>query len=256
MLDLNSRSALTDRINFLMDAAITADAGKEPPRDYLGCSAIGGDCEMAVQYEALTTVYRESCRCTPEPGHTHFPPRVRRIFARGHLMEDEAGRWIRQTGFLLNTVNPITGGQFEVSFLGGKVRGHTDGLLTMWLGDCPSPVELPALWECKCLAHKYVMAARRDHIRKSHPKYYGQMMLYMGGLRLKHGLITCVDADTMDIYHELVDFDEETFDMLIRRAEHVLAMCEAGEMVPRCATTRASVTCRLCHWAEVCWSEA
>lgn len=100
------------------------------------------------------------------------------------------------------------------------------------------------------------MAARRDHIRKSHPKYYGQMMLYMGGLRLKRGLITCVDADTMDIYHELVDFDEETFDMLIRRAEHVLAMCEAGEMVPRCATTRASVTCRLCHWSDVCWSEA
>lgn len=96
---------------------------------------------------------------------------------------------------------------------------------------------------------------RRNGVRRSHPKYWAQMQLYMGGLRLQRGLITAVDADTMELRHELVEFDETAFKALLVRAEHVLTCSEAGEMVPRCATTPAALECKMCHWADACWKE-
>ena len=47
MIDLNSRSGLSDRLNWLIDEGI--DASVETPRTYLGCSAIGGECEAVKQ---------------------------------------------------------------------------------------------------------------------------------------------------------------------------------------------------------------
>ena len=49
MIDLNSRSGLSDRLNWLIDEGINASV--ETPRTYLGCSAIGGECERSVQLE-------------------------------------------------------------------------------------------------------------------------------------------------------------------------------------------------------------
>lgn len=255
MLDLNSKSGLSDRVNFLVDAGIDSRVDEEPRR-YLGCSAVGGECERAVQYEALTTVFRGISHVVPSgTAAIVFPPRTRRIFERGHLVEKCAAGWLRRAGFVLETLDPLTSDQREISFLGGRVLGHCDGILLHWLGVGTSPVQLPALWECKCLGHKWVSAMRRNGVRRSHPKYWAQMQLYMGGLRLQRGLITAVDADTMELRHELVEFDETAFKALLARAEHVLTCSEAGEMVPRCATTPAALECKMCHWAEACWKE-
>lgn len=151
------------------------------------------------------------------------------------------------------TKDPLTGGQFEVSFLGGRLLGHADGILTCWRGEGDAPLPLPALWECKCLAHKYVMAARREHIRRSHPKYWYQMQLCMMGLHLDRGLITCVDADTMELYHELVPYDEGEAVKMLQRATRIFQATDAGELLPRAESTPAAVACRMCRVAKVCW---
>ena len=254
MIDLNSRSGLSDRLNWLIDEGI--DAAAEKPRRYLGCSAIGGACERAVQIEyALANAESRSAGrdagCTASANL--FPARVRRIFERGHDVEDRAARWLRLARLLLVTEDPLTGGQFEVSFLDGKLLGHADGILACWQGEGETPLQLPALWECKCLGHKYVTQARREHIRRSHPKYWYQMQLYMMGLRLERGLITCVDADTMEMYHELVPYDEGEAVKMLRRAERILQATDAGEWLPRAETTSSAMVCRMCRVAKLCW---
>ena len=256
MIDLNARSHLSDRLNWLIDEGINACA--EKPRKYLGCSAIGGECERAVQIEyahahaASRNAGRDAgCSSSACP----FPARVRRIFERGHDVEDRAARWLRQARLLLVTEDPLTGGQFGVSFLDGKLLGHADGILACWQGEGEAPLDLPALWECKCLGHKYVTQARREHIRRSHPKYWYQMQLYMMGLHLERGLITCVDADTMEMYHELVPYDEGEAEKMLRRAERILQATDAGELLPRAETTPASAVCRMCRVAKLCWGE-
>ena len=255
MLNLNPRTDVSGRINWLIDAGLAAM--HEEPRKYLGCSVLGGTCERAAQYEALATVFRESRQsCEELRPISSFSARVLRIFDRGHDAEDRAADWLRRAGFLLVTADPLSGEQFEVQFCKGVVRGHADGLLTMWRGEGPCPIPLPSLWECKCLEHKWVMRARKEHIRSTHPKYFSQMQLYMGGLGLEQGLITCIDANTMEVYHELVRFEPDMFEALLRRAERILVACNDGEMLPRGETTEASVACRMCHWASACWGKS
>lgn len=243
LIDLNSRTALSDRINWHLDAAI--DSATEPRRVYLGCSVLGGACERAVQFEALGTLFGAELPNV-------FPARIRRIFRRGHEAENWCIEWMRAAGFILLT-EENNGGQFTVEFCKGRVRGHADGILCLWRGEGAEPMPLPALWEAKCLGAKGWRALVKDGVRAAYPQYFAQMQLYMGGLRLERGLITLLNADTMDIHHELVAFDKTAFDGLISRAERVLVACDAHEWIPRCASTEADLRCRLCRHSTLCW---
>ena len=240
MIDLNSKTALADRINWLIDAGI--DAEQEAPRDYLGCSVLGGACERAVQFEALGALRGSSCA-------EAFSPRIKRVFQRGHDAEARAAAWLRAAGFVL--VTDIAGAQFEVSFFDGKVKGHADGILTHFIGD-DCPIALPALWECKCVGAKYWREAVRHKVKKSHPQYLAQMQLYMGGLKLTRGLITMINADTLELHHELIEFGPDTFAALLSRAERILLSSAAGELLPRGKNTPDFI-CKMCRFQAPCW---
>ena len=249
MIDLNSRSRLSDRINRHIDDGMAAEA--DAPRDYLGCSQLGDGCELA-DYFAFAAG-RTASRDAGDAPLPAFPPRIRRIFQCGRDVEELAARWLRQARFLLSTADPLTGGQYEVSFFGGAVRGHADGLLVMWRGDGPSPLPLPALWECKRLGAKWWREAQRKGIRVSHPKYFVQMQLYMKGLGLERGLITCVNADTCELHHELVPFAPEAAERALERARRILLAFDSGERPPRAEKSPAAVACRMCRFADPCW---
>lgn len=246
LLNLNSRSDISERINMKIDAGI--QNVHEERRNYLGCSAVETPCERELQYYALGIF------CPENAPKIELPARARRIFERGHVMEDLAANWLRLAGFLLVTRDETTQGQFEVSFAGGRLKGHADGILAMWRKpDELSPIELPALWECKCLGHKYVNQARREHIRKSHPKYYVQMQLYMAGLGLKQGLITCIDADTCELYHELIEFNQDCVDRTFEKVDRVFTAIRLGEYLPKGETSPAAVRCKMCRYNTICW---
>lgn len=258
MLDFNRSSRLSDRINWLIDDGL---AGRpEPPRRYLGCSAIGGECERAVQFHALATAYAERAEAclgqhAAELQEAVRPkPRVMRIFERGHVMEDRVARWLLRAGFILLTRDPNAGGQFAVSLCGGRLLGHADGVIGGWDGPGPAPIEPPALWECKVLGHKWVQAMKREGVRKTHPKYYGQVNLYMKGLGLERCLLTAVDADSMEIHHVQIQYDPDEADRLESRFGRIDAACSAGELVPRGETSRTALACRMCGAAGLCWS--
>lgn len=84
-------------------------------------------------------------------------------------------------------------------------------------------------------------------------KYWYQMQLYMMGLHLERGLITCVDADTMELYHELVPYDEGEAMKMLQRATRIVQATDAGELLPRAELTPAAMACRMCRVAKLCW---
>ena len=246
-LDASSHCRADTR-SFLDDKCMVHDRGL--PRE-------AGPCGRADALGDLTTSSPQGC-LPPQiqdvaADSCAFSPRVRRIFARGHDAEDRIVAWMRDAGFLLINEDPATHRQFEVRFCNGRMAGHADGLILLWRGKGPSPLPLPCLWECKCLGHKYFEQARKKKIRASHPKYYSQMQLYMHGLHLEHGLISCMDADTCELYHELVPYDSGEALRMISRAERIFLCIDHGELPPRSEPHRACLACKLCRFTKLCW---
>ncbi len=239
MIDLNSRSMLTDRINFLIDAAIALERDKQPPREYLGASLAGHQCDRYVQYQWLV-IQKEI------PGEV-FPPRTLRIFDRGNVYEDRARRWLQGAGFLFIPKPPAIE-DFE-----GRFGGHVDGIIAgFYPGD--SPIPLPALWECKCLGAKGWKALEKDGLKKFSPTYWGQIHTYMKYLGLSRCLFTAVNADTMELQHFLIDFLESEAAMVRSKVGRVFTATKLQELLPRCTTDPAFYLCVYCPFRKICWA--
>lgn len=242
MIDLNSRSGLPERINWVIDNA-QASATRES-RNYLGASLIGGPCERQIQYQAMGTPV--------DPGKG-FPPRVLRCFDRGHWAESYVIKLLHQAGCVLLDSDPRTGKQWEFTLFDGRFAGHCDGIIPMWEN---SPIPLPALWECKCLNAKSSAKAVKDKIRVSHPRYFNQVQLYMGELGLDRCLFTIMNADSMEMHHELIPYEAATHQAMVDRAQRILAAIDAGEMLLRGFRDLAAFECRYCSHTLRCWEKA
>lgn len=243
MLDLNSRSQLTDRVDWHIDQAIDREAAIAPRRTYLGASVLGDPCERAVQFHALGVEHDAPDRGVKQD-----------IFARGHWIEAHMIRRLRAAGFVVADVDPRTGEQFETTWLGGQVKGHPDGLLLHWIGQDDAPITLPALWECKGLGSKWWKKVVKDGLRWTFPRYFGQMQLLMGGFNIPRCLFTTINADTMERHHSIEIFDQATYANLLARAERVFLAVQAGELLPRAFTDSARVECRMCNFSKACWA--
>ena len=129
-------------------------------------------------------------------------------------------------------------------------------MLVGWSGDGDAPCTFPALWENKALNAK-TWAKVRDHgVRKVMPVYHAQVVLYQFHLGLTDhpAVFTFVNADTMEIGVELVDFDPLECQRLIDRAVRVIQATDAHEQLPRIAGEPDHFACRFCSYAQRCWS--
>ncbi len=213
---------------------------KQPPRQYLGCSYLGDECERKVQYTYLKK--------------TDFDGQLLRIFDRGHWIEEYLITWLRRAGYGLLTEDPATSGQFGVSFLDGRIRGHADGIIVGAMPGVVLPFEVPALWECKGLGDKSWKDLCKRKLRASKPTYYGQVQLYMFGLGLSRCLFTACNSNTMELRHELVEYDEMKTMELLTRGERVLMYSQHGEMVSR-AFESTDYRCKYCDFRDECWTD-
>jgi hypothetical protein len=249
-LDLNS-SALTRKmagqpIVDAIDRAILAKQALQTPRQYLGGSYIGDDCERKIQYQYALAPVDEG---------KGFPAHILRVFERGHRTEDMAAEWLREAGLILKTED-ANGFQFGFKSAGGKFKGHADGVIVGWAGQGEAPCTFPALWENKCLNTKTWAKVLEHGVKKVKPIYYGQLALYQHHLGLADhpAVFTFVNADTMQIGVELVEFDPLECQRLIDRAVRIISATDAGEQLPRCASERDHFACKFCSFADRCWT--
>ena len=252
MLDFNHRASTAERINALVDAALIAEREATPPRTYLGASRLGHACERALQFEFAGA---------PKDEGADFGGQTLRIFGIGHALEDLAIHWLRAAGIDLYTRkgNQPNGEQFGFAVAGGRVRGHVDGIINA----APAALKLgvPALWECKTMNARNWRACVKDGVAVSKPVYAAQIALYQAymdaavpGLATNSALFTAINKDTAELYHELVPFNAELAQRMSDRAVRILRATDAGELLPRIARDRDHFECRMCSWANRCWS--
>ena len=252
MLDYNRRPTCADRINAVIDKAIEAARATTPSRTYLGGSRLGAPCERALQFEFAGA---------PKDDDQEFSGQTLRIFEIGHALEDLAVRWLRAAGFDLYTRkgNRPDGEQFGFSVAGGRIRGHVDGIIAA--GPEGFGLAVPALWECKTMNAKNWRACVKDGVTKSKPVYAAQIALYQAymegtvpGISAAPALFTAINKDTAELHHELVPFDADLAQRMSDRGVRILQAADAGELLPRIATTADFFECRFCPWAARCWS--
>jgi hypothetical protein len=250
MIDLNHKSGFTYggaavgqaalHVNTLIDAAITAERRKVPPRDYLGASLIGEPCSrrLAFEYTGIP----------PDEGKD-FDGRALRIFEAGHVFEILSIRWLRAAGLDLRTERR-DGGQFGFSAAGGRFRGHIDGVI---VGGPDIGIGWPVLWEHKALNAKSWNDLMKRGLKDSKPLYYAQVQIYMAYLDMPVTLFTALNKDTQELFHEIVPFDAVSAQVLSDKAVAVIRSAEAHELPPRIASAPDFYLCQFCPFSKRCW---
>lgn len=241
MIDFNSSTSIPGQVTSLVDAGLQRMRSSQSPREYLGASRLGVSCERALQYEFA--------RAPVGPGR-ETDGRILRIFERGHVMEDCMVAWLRAGGFDLRT-RKANGEQFGFSAIDGRLQGHIDGVIV----GGPDGFAYPALWECKCLGSKSWRDLEKNKLAVSKPVYHAQVVLYQAYLQLhKHpAIFTAINADTMEIYTELVPFDAALAQRMSDRAIKVIGATDAGELLARAYHDSTHFECRMCSWQDRCW---
>ena len=248
MLDFNHRPKISEKINLLIDKALTTEHSKQISRDYLGASRLGVACNRALQFEYTDT---------PKDEDQNFSGRILKIFQAGHVFEDLIIGWLKNAGINLVT-RKQNGDQFGFTVAGGKVKGHIDGVII----DAPTDLNFtfPMLWECKSLNDKSWKDVVKKGLAVSKPIYAAQIAIYQAymesqieGICKNPVLFTAINKDTAEIHFELIDFDQELAQKTSDKAVKILCATDAHELLPRIATDRAHFECKFCPWQQRCW---
>lgn len=248
MLDFNHRPKISEKINLLIDKALTAEHSKQSSRDYLGASRLGVSCDRALQFEYTDT---------PKDEDQNFTGKTLRIFQAGHVFEELMIKWLRLAGINLITQKQ-NGNQFGFAVAGGKVKGHIDGVII----DAPTDLDFqfPMLWECKSLNDKSWKDVVKKGLAISKPIYAAQVAIYQAymesqieGISKNPALFTAINKDTAEIHFELIPFDQELAQKTSDKAVKILCATEAHELLPRIANDSTHFECKFCPWQQRCW---
>ena len=196
------------------------------PRPYLGCSSIGHSCDRHLWYQLRWA-------------HKNFiPSKLLRIFERGDLEEERIVRLLEKIGCL------VEGRQYSISDFGGHFGGHIDGLVT----GVPGAEKTTHLLEIKTANDRNWKMFKKDGVKLNSAKYYAQVQLYMGYLKLKRALFVCVNKNDEQIYFERIKFDESEFKFYKRKAFSILS----SEEIPDKIGDATWYECKFCSSFDIC----
>lgn len=217
-----------------IDGAVLQQA-EDGLRPHLGASLIGRSCDRALWY---------GFRWAIRPQH---PPRVLRLFARGHREETVLAQLLRDAGITVHLLDPRTGLQFRVSAHGGHFGGSLDGAA---LGLVESKA-----WhvlEFKTHNKKSFDALEKDGVAKAKPEHYAQMQIYMHltGMERAYYLAVCKDDDRL--HGERVKLDKPAAEALLARAERIIFASNPPAGVSQ---DPAWYECKFCDYHALCHAQ-
>ncbi len=241
VLDFNHRKTTSDLVNHAIDARF--EPGPRS-RGYLGASELGNQCNRSIQLGYVGA-----------PQDSQLTARTQRIFDRGHWGEAYMARLLNRSGFSINTTDR-RGKQFMFSDMDGKFQGHVDGLIFQAPAGFPlQPVPTnEAIWENKVVGQKSFRQILKGDLKTTKPEYYTQILIYQGYLGKTDfpALFTALNADTMEIYAELVPFDVRACQAEIDRAAMILNAVKHKELMPRVSEEQIAPACLFCKFKSAC----
>lgn len=230
-----------------MNAVIEELGSREKPRQYLGMSMVGQDCERASWY---------SLRWCSVPGGG-FDAKTLRNFEDGHRGEDLMAERLRLVPKLkLLTIDPSTGRQFKFSDFGGHLQGHIDGVVLGLL-------QAPKTWHCwenkvsekvAALEKAKGEVGEKDALQKWNEVYFAQAQLYMHYADLDRSYLT-VQSPGGRLPETSVRTNKQP-EVVARLREKAQRVITAPEPLPRLSEDAAFWKCRGCSFRGTCHGDA
>lgn len=210
-------------------------------RLHLGASIIGEECRRFLWL---------SFRWASKP---QFGGRMLRLFERGDREEAWIVEELRAIGMTVEDkdkskpIDPETGEhpQYRQEWIGGHFGGGCDGKV---LG----VIEAPKTWhvlEVKTSNKKRFEELRKNGVKKSNPKHFAQMQVYMHGFGLSRALYVCVCKDNDEIYTERVSYDKAA---AIGYLNLAMLVVTSPEPLTRISEDPTWFKCKWCDQRPVC----
>ena len=156
-------------------------------------------------------------------------------------------------GRIAGLTEDANGKQFEFVAMGGKLKGHCDGIITAGPLDYPYPI----VWENKGLGATIWRALVGKGLEEGKPVYFGQVQTYCAyldapeGSPLNGGLFTAVRRETGEIYDQFVPFEPVKAQALSDKAVMIVQSARP-EDVPRISSNPSDWRCEFCDYQKRC----
>ena len=239
--DINKLIAAVDRWSMNMgeeNIHIHVPDNRKKKRNHLGLSMIGGDCQRAAWFD-----FRQVAKKT-------FPPRILRLFQRGHREEFFFEHMLRSVGLKIYSLDPTTGKQFKVSDFEGHLGGSMDGVCRdrkLRYVDEDKPFKL----EYKTYNRARFKKLVKEGVRSSDPKYYTQMNGYLGyAPRLKGVLFCAVCKDDDDLHFQWLRPDSNQLILIQDRADVIINSTTPPAGISK---RKSFYKCKFCDFKENCF---
>lgn len=216
-------------------------------RSHLGASTIGEDC--------ANKLWLQFRWCDREKVNG----RVQRLFQRGHREEQYFVQYLRGIGFTvwefdpsIPETEPKHKRQWKISRFGGHYGGSTDGVC-----------EFPPHWE---IPGRYLLefktnatgagynAVGGSGIEVAKPVHWSQCNAYGHDLRFEDKKLDGVvygilNKNDDDITWQVRNFDEKLGEILVKKAERIIA---SDRMMPKLSENPTNRDCTYCKMKDVC----
>lgn len=210
---------------------------EKPFRRHLGASGIGKDCSREIQLD---------WRWVMKP---QFPPRILRLFNRGHLEEARFLSMLLCVPGIQLWYETEDGGQYKWNDHNGHYGSALDGIAT---GIPDLEPSMPAYTEFKTASKKAFDKMVKSGVRDTEWKHFVQMQQCMKYYQLPASLYLMVCKDNDDIYGEIVYYEQAVADQYTRRAGEIIFTTEA---LPRISNTKTFYKCKFCDKKPVCFGD-
>lgn len=211
-------------------------------RPYLGLSVLGEECERQLWY-----AFRWAHAPEAKAG------RVLRLLDTGHREEARIIAELKAIGCVVDTVDPETGEQFEVSAVGGHVRGHLDGVVLSGVVEAPAK---PHVFEAKTHSVRSFRALQKSGVAAAKPVHYAQMQGYMHLRGIDRALYVAVEKDSDELHIERIRYDAAFALRLMAKAERIVHADRAPAKLHEDPASKAAFACGWCPARGLCHGAA
>lgn len=207
---------------------------KSNHREHLGASVIGEKCSRNLWYQF---------RWVKKPS---FPPRMKRLFNRGHREEEQCAKVLTWMGFFVRTIDPDTNKQYNFSAVGGHYGGSGDSVvIAPWIPD----ENFRILVEYKTHNDNQFQKLKKDKLKISHPKHYAQLCAYGKAFKVRYGLYFAVNKDDDEAHFELLELDWNYGTQLENKASDIIT---SQVPLPKLSEQPSYYECKYCNFHGIC----
>ena len=206
------------------------------PSSNMGASSITTACERStwLDFHWAINDYKE--------------PKMVRLLHLGEIIEGEMAEVLLSLGMDLKYAGKD---QIKV-FIAPHFVCKPDGII---FSGVPTAEKTIHVWECKSSNRKHYEELQKKGLREAKPEHYVQMMCEMRAAsiflnkKVERGFYTAYCKDNSEIYAERIDFDEETLNVYLQKAERI----RLAERLPEGLSDNPNFEgCRYCNKSHFC----